>query len=178
MLGTRVVSGSVGLGGVPSTNVSDYSHAIGLSSTAIGTWDAEVPRRLVGYRQQEGISESALITMLSATPTIIGLTALAAAVFRWRFGRWRESLVVIYAVVGETSIFTTTTLFIDRPRPLVPHLDVAPPTVIPLWPYRCRRVLLRLGCRDCPLAQPAPVGQRGRRRHLRHAAVDADSLQE
>jgi hypothetical protein len=53
-----------------------------LSSTAIGTWDAEVPRRLVEYRQQQGISESALITMLSATPTIIGLTALAAAVFR------------------------------------------------------------------------------------------------
>jgi hypothetical protein len=99
-----------------------------LSSTAIGTWDAEVPRRVVEYRQQEDVSESALITMLSATPTIIGLTALAAAVFRWRFGRWRESLVVIYAVVGETSIFTTTTLFIDRPRPLVPHLDVAPPT--------------------------------------------------
>ncbi len=99
-----------------------------LPSTAIGRWDAEVPRRLVEYRQQEGVSESELITMLSATPTIIALTALAAAVFRWKFGRWRESLVVIYAVVGETSIFVATTLFIDRPRPSVPHLDEAPPT--------------------------------------------------
>ena len=53
---------------------------------------------------------------------------LAAAVFRWAFGRWRESLVVIYAVVGETAIFMATTLFIDRPRPTVTHLDVAPPT--------------------------------------------------
>ena len=99
-----------------------------LPSTAIGKWDAEVPRRLVEYRQQEGISESKLITSLSETPTIVALTALAAAVFRWKFGRWRESLVVIYAVVGETSIFMATTLLIDRPRPNVPKLDAAPPT--------------------------------------------------
>ena len=99
-----------------------------LPSTAIGKWDAEVPRRLVEHRQQEGISESKLITSLSATPTIVALTAIAAAVFRWKFGRWRESLVVIYAVVGETGIFLATTLLIDRPRPSVPQLDVAPPT--------------------------------------------------
>ena len=99
-----------------------------LPSTAFGTWDAEVPRRLVEYRQQEGISESKIITTLSETLTIIALTTLAALVFRWKFGRWRESLVVIYAVVGETSIFVATTLFIDRSRPSVPPLDEAPPT--------------------------------------------------
>lgn len=99
-----------------------------LPSTAIGKWDAEVPRRLIEYRQQEGVSESKLITSLSATPTIIALTAIAAVAFRWKFGRWRESLVVIYAVVGETSIFLATTLLIDRPRPSVPKLDAAPPT--------------------------------------------------
>jgi membrane-associated phospholipid phosphatase len=99
-----------------------------LPSSAIGRWDADLPRRLVEYRQQDAISESKIITTLSATPTIIVLTALAAVGFRWAFGRWRESLVVIYAVVGETAIFTTTTLFIDRPRPRVPHLDTAPPT--------------------------------------------------
>jgi membrane-associated phospholipid phosphatase len=97
-------------------------------ATAFGKWDAEVPRRLVAYRQQEGISESKLITTLSETLTISILTAFAAVVFRWKFGRWRESLVVIYAVVGETAIFVATTLFIDRPRPNVPHLDDAPPT--------------------------------------------------
>jgi membrane-associated phospholipid phosphatase len=99
-----------------------------LPSTAIGRWDAEVPRRLVEYRQQEGVSESKIITSLSATLTIIVLTALAAVVCRWVFGRWRESLVVIYAVIGETAIFMATTLFIDRPRPTVLQLDVAPPT--------------------------------------------------
>jgi membrane-associated phospholipid phosphatase len=99
-----------------------------LPSTAFGKWDAAVPGRLVQYRQQEGISESKLITTLSETLTIITLTALAAALFRWKFGRWREALVVIYAVIGETAIFVATTLFIDRPRPRVPQLDEAPPT--------------------------------------------------
>jgi undecaprenyl-diphosphatase len=99
-----------------------------LPSTALGHWDAEVPRRLVEYRQQEGISESKIITTLSETLTIVILTTLAAATFRLIFGRWRESLVVIYAVIGETAIFVATTLFIDRPRPRVPHLDEAPPT--------------------------------------------------
>src|SRR6476646_6952563 len=99
-----------------------------LPSTAIGKWDAAGPRRLVEHRQQEGVSESNVIMSLSETPTIVALTALAAAVFRWKFGRWRESLVVIYAVVGETGIFMATTLLIDRPRPNVPKLDAAPPT--------------------------------------------------
>jgi membrane-associated phospholipid phosphatase len=99
-----------------------------LPSSAIGAWDADIPRRLVEYRQQDGISESKYITMLSATPTIVVLTVLAALAFRWIFGRWRESLLVIYAVVGETAVFMATTFFIERPRPSVPHLDIAPPT--------------------------------------------------
>jgi membrane-associated phospholipid phosphatase len=97
-------------------------------SSAFGSWDAGVPGQLVEYRQQDGLSESKIITMLSATPTIIVLTVLAAALCRWLFGRWRESLVVIYAVVGETAVFMATTLFIKRPRPPVPHMDQAPPT--------------------------------------------------
>jgi undecaprenyl-diphosphatase len=99
-----------------------------LPSTTVGRWDAGVPARLVEFRQQDELSESKIITTLSATPTIVVLTVLAAVVFRWLFGRWRESLVVIYAVVGETATFMATTLFIDRPRPAVPHLDEAPPT--------------------------------------------------
>jgi membrane-associated phospholipid phosphatase len=119
---------------VPAACLITFMVALGflltdvLPSTALGKWDAEVPRGLVEHRQQEGISESKAITTLSETLTIITLTALAAAVFRWKFGRWRESLVVIYAVIGETAIFLATTVFIDRPRPNVPHLDEAPPT--------------------------------------------------
>jgi membrane-associated phospholipid phosphatase len=99
-----------------------------LPSNAIGRWDADVPRRLLEYRQHDEVSESKIITTLSATPTIVVLTVLAAIVFRWMFGRWRESLVVICAVVGETAIFMATTMLIDRPRPNVSRMDVAPPT--------------------------------------------------
>ncbi len=99
-----------------------------LPSTAIGRWDADVPRRLLEYRQHDAVSESKIITTLSATPTIVVLTVLAAIVCRAMFGHWREALVVIYAVVGETAIFMATTMLIDRPRPNVVHLDVAPPT--------------------------------------------------
>ena len=42
-----------------------------LPSTALGKWDAEVPNRLVEYRQQDGNAESKLITTLSETLTII-----------------------------------------------------------------------------------------------------------
>lgn len=99
-----------------------------LPSSAVGRWDTDIPRRLVAYRAQGGVEESKFITMLSATPTIIVLTVLTVIGFRWAFGRWRESLFVIYAVVGETAIFTATTVFVHRPRPDVPRLDAAPPT--------------------------------------------------
>ena len=158
-----------------------------LPSSAIGRWDADVPRRLVEYRQQDGISESKIITTLSATPTIVVLTVLAAAGFRWVFGRWRESLVVIYAVVGETAIFMTTTLFIDRPRPRVTHLDVAPPTssfpsghtaaavcfygsvaAIVAWHSRKRWVVVRRRNR----LRGSPIDDRDQSRVPRHALSD------
>jgi membrane-associated phospholipid phosphatase len=99
-----------------------------LPSTAFGTWDADLPRQLVEQREGGDVPESQLITTLSATPTIIALAAVAFVAFRLLFGRWRESLLIAYAVAGEALIFTATTLFVDRPRPRVPHLDVAPPT--------------------------------------------------
>ena len=45
-----------------------------------------------------------------------------------RLGRWRESIFLLAALLGEVTIFVCTTLIIDRPRPPVPHLDDAPPT--------------------------------------------------
>ena len=59
---------------VPAACLLAFMVALGLlltdvlPSTALGSWDAELPRRLVEYRQQEGISESKLITTLSETP--------------------------------------------------------------------------------------------------------------
>ena len=91
----------------------------------------------------------------------------------WMFGRWREALVVIYAVVGETAIFMATTMLIDRPRPEcgAPRRRTAD-VVIPVRPHRRSGVLLRFGRRDRGMAQHEAVGQRRRRNPLRGSASD------
>jgi len=47
---------------------------------------------------------------------------------RLRLGRWRESMFLLAAIVGEVLIFVAITLVIHRPRPPVHRLDVVPPT--------------------------------------------------
>lgn len=99
-----------------------------LDTTWVSREDAELSRDLVAERNTDGTFVTSLFTMLAQTPTIVALTAVAAVVFRLVFSRWRESVMVISAVVGETLIFWLTTLLIDRRRPAVPQLDPAPPT--------------------------------------------------
>ncbi|GAA3836365.1 hypothetical protein GCM10022226_67850 [Sphaerisporangium flaviroseum] len=67
-------------------------------------------------------------SMLSDTSVIIILTAIAALVFRLVFKRWRESIFIILSVWTQSAVFLLATVFIERPRPKVPHLDPAPPT--------------------------------------------------
>ncbi|WP_214408451.1 phosphatase PAP2 family protein [Sphaerisporangium fuscum] len=67
-------------------------------------------------------------SMLSDTPVIIVLTAVAALAFRLVFHRWRESVFIVLAVLSQNLVFLLATVFIQRPRPTVPHLDPAPPT--------------------------------------------------
>ncbi|WP_248965796.1 phosphatase PAP2 family protein [Sphaerisporangium perillae] len=67
-------------------------------------------------------------SMLSDTPAIIVLTAVAALAFRFAFNRWRESIFIILSVWSQSAVFLLATVFIQRPRPTVRHLDPAPPT--------------------------------------------------
>ncbi|GGL04969.1 hypothetical protein Sme01_64260 [Sphaerisporangium melleum] len=67
-------------------------------------------------------------SMLSDTPVIVVLTAIAALAFRFTFNRWRESVFIILAVWSQSLVFLLATVFIERPRPGVHHLDPAPPT--------------------------------------------------
>ena len=62
------------------------------------------------------------------TVTIVGLCAVAVWVLRGRLRRWREALLVTATTIGQSAVFLSTTLVIDRERPDVPHLDEAPPT--------------------------------------------------
>jgi len=49
-------------------------------------------------------------------------------VLRVWLGRWRESGALFAVIVGELLVFLVVTALVNRPRPDVPHLDVAPPT--------------------------------------------------
>lgn len=120
LLPAAVLAGGMVLLGLLVTRVLD--------GTALSREDAELSRELAASRNEDGKVVTSLLTLLAETPTIVALTAVAAVVFRLVFGRWRESVVVVCAVVGETLIFWLTTLVIDRRRPEVPRLDDAPPT--------------------------------------------------
>ena len=67
-------------------------------------------------------------TLLSETITAIALTAVLVVVFRLWLGRWRESIAVLVAIMGELFVFLLVTNTVGRPRPPVPRLDQAPPT--------------------------------------------------
>jgi membrane-associated phospholipid phosphatase len=94
----------------------------------VGTEDAAVDRQLAAHRTGLANTVTAVLTGLASTPVIIAFTAVAAILFRLVWGRWRESVYLAFCVAGEAGIFLLTTLLVDRERPPVPHLDVAPPT--------------------------------------------------
>jgi membrane-associated phospholipid phosphatase len=65
---------------------------------------------------------------LSNTTTCIAVLVVAVVVLRLWLGRWRESWTVAVSIIGELWVFILVTLLVNRPRPSVPLLDVAPPT--------------------------------------------------
>lgn len=119
---------------LPAVLIAAVVIGLGLLLTKVldGSWlsdaDRELSSDLAAAREPDEVELTSIFTVLAETPTVVALTVVAAAVFRVLFHRWRESLVVVLAVVGETLIFWLTTLLIDRPRPRVPQLDPAPPT--------------------------------------------------
>ncbi|MBB2912408.1 undecaprenyl-diphosphatase [Streptosporangium becharense] len=69
-----------------------------------------------------------VVSSLSDTPVIIIGTVLLGVVFRLVFKRWNESIFLALAVFSQSAIFLLATVFAERKRPAVEHLDPAPPT--------------------------------------------------
>jgi membrane-associated phospholipid phosphatase len=94
---------------------------LGRTDRAVSKWFAD--------QRTEGLNSiTNVLTYLSETITV---TVVGSAIFvaaRIAFRRWRESLFLLAAVAGEVLIFLGLTLLVDRNRPAVEHLDVAPPT--------------------------------------------------
>ena len=87
-----------------------------------------IERTLAAHRDAALNTVTHVITFTAETATVITAVAVLALALRWRLGRWRESAFLVTAVAGQAAVFLATTVFIDRARPAVPHLDDAPPT--------------------------------------------------
>ncbi|WP_307834833.1 phosphatase PAP2 family protein [Paractinoplanes lichenicola] len=71
---------------------------------------------------------SEIASLIGSTPVIIAVTGVAAAILRWKLGRWREPLYLCAAVSAQALIFLFTTMVINRDRPAVHRMDDSPPT--------------------------------------------------
>jgi membrane-associated phospholipid phosphatase len=98
------------------------------SHGAVGRTDTQVDRWFAAHRTNDLNRTTHYVAHAAETPTIAALAVLtvAGAALAWR--RWRDPMLIAVAVTGEVLIFLTITLLVDRPRPPVNHLDVAPPT--------------------------------------------------
>jgi membrane-associated phospholipid phosphatase len=67
-------------------------------------------------------------TVLGATSTVVALTAAGCLVLALRRHGPRLPLFLALAVIGETLLFLLAAALLDRVRPPIPQLDVAPPT--------------------------------------------------
>ena len=99
-----------------------------LDGSDVADADSWVDRELASRRTPTGATLTRLGSLLGETPTIVGLTALTAVVFRAVFHRWRESVLLVLCVSAQALVFMVTQMLIDRQRPSVPRLDDSPPT--------------------------------------------------
>ncbi len=89
--------------------------------------EAEAERSVAAGRTSTWTAVSGVVTRLADTETVVVVAALVLALAWWARRR-RVGLYVVAAVVGETLAFLLITLVVDRERPPVPQLDIAPPT--------------------------------------------------
>jgi undecaprenyl-diphosphatase len=98
-----------------------------LAPGGVGRWDASVNEWFVTQRTTTLNTVTRWGSDLGATLTIVGI-ALVAAVALAIARRWDAVRFLVIALVIEVSVFLISTVFVNRPRPDVPRLDVSPPT--------------------------------------------------
>jgi undecaprenyl-diphosphatase len=99
-----------------------------LTPSALTLWEDGVEAGVVERRTPTLDLASSVGSRMSDTITCIVVLAVMMLVLRWWLGRWRESLALAAAIVGELLVFLVVTFVVQRDRPDVPRLDAAPPT--------------------------------------------------
>lgn len=88
--------------------------------------DEAAERWFVGQRTPTLDTTSYVLSMLADTVVKVVATAAVALTLLYRFGRWKEPLMIVGALVLEAAAFITVTWIVDRPRPDVPRIDSSP----------------------------------------------------
>ncbi|MDQ3217331.1 MAG: phosphoesterase, partial [Actinomycetota bacterium] len=99
-----------------------------LGDDALGRLDRRLARYLARNRSGELNQTTEILSYLAETTTVAGLGVLLFFGARLAWKRWGDSLLVLAALAGEVAIFLGLTALVDRNRPMVDRLDVAPPT--------------------------------------------------
>jgi membrane-associated phospholipid phosphatase len=99
-----------------------------LQSSALVRRDLAISRWFAAHRTPTLDTLTHIGTLLAETYTVIALCLVLFFVFRRWLGRWRESIGLAVAILGELFIFLLVTNTVHRQRPPVPRLDPAPPT--------------------------------------------------
>jgi membrane-associated phospholipid phosphatase len=100
----------------------------GLENSVLVRWDHSVERSLSRHRSGGLTTATHYATFGAETLTVIGIGLVVFIVLRLFLRRWRESIFLAVALIGEVTIFVSTTMFVNRDRPDVAQLDGAPPT--------------------------------------------------
>jgi undecaprenyl-diphosphatase len=93
----------------------------------VAAWDRSVATWFVAQRTDTLNTVTAFGSMLGSTFVVIGIAVVVGIILAIRH-HWREIGFLAAALLIEVGAFLAATFAINRPRPAVPQLDVAPPT--------------------------------------------------
>jgi membrane-associated phospholipid phosphatase len=99
-----------------------------LDDTGLHQAEADAESAILDARDPTLNGVTAVGSWAGATVPIIVLAAIGCALLWWLGRGPRYAVFLALAVVGETALFLIASLFINRHRPDIPHLDDAPPT--------------------------------------------------
>ena len=100
----------------------------GLEESALLDREEEVNEALAGGRTSLLNDLTYVLSGLGNTWAVIGALVVVAAALRLATKRWTLSGYLVLAVSGQVIVFLLVQVTIERPRPDVERLDVAPPT--------------------------------------------------
>ena len=106
---------------------------VGLGKVIVGPLNSlpsedEINRSIQAGRTPEWDSITAVWSHIGNTEIVIGVCVLAVAALWWRTKQWWYAVIPAIAISLQASVFVAATAVTGRQRPLVDHLDPAPPT--------------------------------------------------